>query len=201
MVATRSRIHAETSTNISDLFDILQTAIHCPPTTSSNLSSPSEDLLTMPSFTRRAPSTNQIPPGARPSPSTPTQYLLPTGIPSLDDLLAGGLPLGQTALIFAPDIHSSWARLVERYWIAQGLLLGQKSLVVGEGGKELVGGCMWVVEERNGEVGGGSESEGEGVGEGDGQVGRTRIAWRYEKMKKFQTTIGSQSGMSRCSLD
>jgi len=55
-----------------------------------------------------------------------------------------------------------------------------------------VKGCMWV-NEREGNAegggGGGSESEGEGVVGGDD--GRTKIAWRYEKMKKFQTTIST----------
>lgn len=54
---------------------------------------------------------------------------------------------------------------------------------------------MWVEEGREG----GSESEGEdaalgeGVGEGKGGM---RIAWRYERMKKFQTTIKGRSSWS-----
>jgi elongator complex protein 4 len=67
-----------------------------------------------------------------------------------------------------------------------------------EAGKDLVKGCMWVVDRRAGGKEGGSESEGEGIGD---EAGRTKIAWRYEKMRKFQTTVtsSSQTGMSRFS--
>lgn len=91
-----------------------------------------------------------------------------------------------------PDEQTSWARLVERYWIAQGLVNGQKSLAIGDAldMKEVVKGCMWVDERYNTEdKEGGSESEGEGMDQDDG---RTKIAWRYERMKKFQTTASSQ---------
>lgn len=162
----------------------------------------------MPSFTRRAPTSNHPPPaGTHPSTSTPTLNLLPTGLPSLDDLLGGGAPLGSVLLILAPDPHTSWARLVERYWIAQGLLTGQRELFVGEEGEsmDVVRGCMWVDEGRSGGRGtdsfgtsgsgkAGSESEGEGVGgEGEGRGGG-RIAWRYERMKRFRTTVGQGGG-------
>ena len=160
----------------------------------------------MPSFTRRAGSTTRAPPpGTIPCPSAthPPLHLLPTGIPSLDDLYAGGLPLGCMSLILTPDIHTSWARLVERYWISQGLVTGQKSVIVGEKEAcgELVKGCMWV-EERRGEM---SESDGEGengIGGGDdgGGDGRTKIAWRYEKMKTFQTTVQGGSSLNVESL-
>lgn len=46
--------------------------------------------------------------------------LVHTGIPSLDDLLH--LPPSSTFLTFSRDLHSSWSRLVARYFVAQGLL-------------------------------------------------------------------------------
>jgi hypothetical protein len=52
---------------------------------------------------------------------------------------------------------------------------------------------MWV-NEKDGEGGGGSESEGEGVGAVGMGKGGTKIAWRYERMKKFQTTISTGTG-------
>lgn len=145
----------------------------------------------MPSFTRRAGSSTTAPPvGTHPSPST-SLPLLPSGIPSLDDLLGGGLPLGGSLLVLTPDVHSAWVRLLTRYWTAQGLTSGQTSCIIGEedGIRDTVKGCMWV-EERSGE-GGGSESEGEGAGgdQGEGRGGG-KIAWRYEGMSKFKTSTG-----------
>lgn len=145
----------------------------------------------MPSFTRRAgPSSAAPPAGTLPSPST-SLPLLPSGVPSLDDLLGGGLPLGASLLVLTPDVHSAWGRLLTRYWLAQGLTSGQSCCIVGEedGSRETVKGCMWV-EERSTD-GGGSESEGEGAGgeQGEGRGGG-KIAWRYEGMSKFRTSTG-----------
>ncbi|WVQ78667.1 hypothetical protein IAT38_000754 [Cryptococcus sp. DSM 104549] len=141
----------------------------------------------MPSFTRRLPPSNPPPPGTSPSPIHSALPLLPTGLPSLDDLLGGGLPLSNLLLVLSPDTQSAWGRLVERYWIAQGLVSGQEGVVVGEEGegRAVVKGCMWV--ERGATApGDGSESEGEG-GVGGGE---RKIAWRYEKMGKYKTTVG-----------
>jgi elongator complex protein 4 len=124
------------------------------------------------------------------STSTPTFPLVATGVPSLDDLLGGGLPLGSILLVLAPDAHSAWSRLIERYWIAQGLVLGHRIAVAGElaAAKDLVQGCMWVDEKAEGAP---AEEEGESEGEGlaEEQTNRTKIAWRYEKMKKYRTTV------------
>jgi elongator complex protein 4 len=51
---------------------------------------------------------------------------------------------------------------------------------------------MWIDERATAD---GSESEGEGLDEtkGEGKNG-TRIAWRYERMKKFQTTVKKSDG-------
>ena len=72
---------------------------------------------------------------------------------------------------------------MERHWIAQGLVSGQRSLIVGDADEieDVVRGCPWVEE-----ADGGSESEGEGVM----PEGRSRIAWRYDRMKKLQSSVG-----------
>ena len=156
----------------------------------------------MPSFTRRVPAANPLPAGCHISPSSGIP-ILPTGLPSLDDLLGGGLPLRSVLAVLAPDTHSAWGRLVERYFIAQGLASGQEVVCVGE--KEecegVVGGCMWV-DPRAGVAAAaargdarstaadGSESEGEVGGPED--IGRTRIAWRYDSMGKFQTSVAGE---------
>lgn len=146
----------------------------------------------MPSFTRRAgPPSNVAPIGTHPSAST-SLPLLSSGVPSLDDLLGGGLPLGSSLMVLTPDVHSAWGRLLTRYWLAQGLASGQSCCIVGEedGIRDTVKGCMWM-DERTGE---GSESEGEGAGgdQGEGRGGG-KIAWRYDGMGKFRTSTGKST--------
>ncbi len=56
--------------------------------------------------------------------------------------------------------------------------------------RDLVRGCMWVddsIVTAQTEV----DSDGEGLEEDDG---KNRIAWRYAKMKKFQTSVGGSKG-------
>lgn len=105
----------------------------------------------MPSFTRRVKPTEQAQPsssklvaGAGVATTTtdstasstthPTSYRLPTlihtGIPSLDDLLH--LPPSSTFLTFSRDLHSSWPRLIERYFLSQGLLSTSTSSRLGQ---------------------------------------------------------------------
>ncbi|KAJ9091585.1 hypothetical protein QFC19_009041 [Naganishia cerealis] len=172
-------------------------------------------------FVRRAPNAATRPPaGTIPSPSAPSLALISTGIPSFDDILGGGQPVGSILSVLSPDEHSAWGRLVERYWIAQGLAAGQDVLVVGgstddtETGKtnteleELVAGCMWLdegVKSSSRQPAPDSQpthvapdepdSDAEGLGEENSN--RTKIAWRYENMKKFQTTVsGNNAGAS-----
>ncbi|KAJ9118229.1 hypothetical protein QFC22_004136 [Naganishia vaughanmartiniae] len=175
-------------------------------------------------FVRRTPNAAGRPPaGTIPSPSAPSLALISTGIPSFDDILGGGQPVGSILTVLAPDEHSAWSRLVERYWIAQGLAAGQDVLVIGgsttdddsSNGKrnieleDLVAGCMWLDEgvkksmtrqvvpepapAQTNSVPDDPDSDAEGLDEEHSN--RTKIAWRYENMKKFQTTVsGNNSG-------
>lgn len=172
-----------------------------------NLPAKQGEAATMPSFTRRAPATAPAPPpGTHPSPSSASLNVLPTGLPSMDDLLGSGLPLGSVLLVLAPDHHSAWSRLVERYFLAKGLLSGQGVAMLGNEGeaREVLRGCMWVEGGTNMDeggtagqgAGGESGSEGELPAGGKGEQGEGRgggkIAWRYEGMKKFRTTVDGQ---------
>lgn len=167
----------------------------------------------MPSvFTRRAPSTNTpLPAGTAPSPSASALPILSTGIPSLDDVLGSGQPLNSVLSILAPDVQSAWGKLVARYYIAQGLALGQDVMVVGgsdeEDLEELVKGCMWIEESakrvavmyanaKDPATGDGDDSDAEGLADDLDSGNRTRIAWRYDNMKKFETSVSSRAGPS-----
>ncbi|KAJ7597233.1 PAXNEB-domain-containing protein [Mycena floridula] len=135
----------------------------------------------MSSFKRKAtaPQSVQLA-GTKPSLTSSTTSITSTGIPSLDDILGGGLPLSCVSLTLAPDPHSSFGQLVQKYFIAQGLSCSQEVCVIHEDAEEFVKGCMWL---------GASEttSSSHDLSQDDGQ--KVKIAWRYEQMKQFQTTV------------
>ena len=138
----------------------------------------------MSSFRRKTGTKTEVPVGTRPSSSSPSTFLTSTGILSLDDILGGGLPLSCSALILAPDLHSAYGDLVHNYFVAQGLAVGHNIVLVDEEPLRVFDQCMWtpasfVAEEDKTEL------------EADQQEEKIKIAWRYETMKQFQTTIES----------
>ena len=159
----------------------------------------------MSSFRRRT--AVQPIPGTRPSPYNAAP-LLSTGLTSLDDLLGGGLPLS-TSLLIESDSPTSYAELLLRYWIAQGLECGQEVIVVASG---LDGGPRAVVDALM-EVDGGrpvadsssSSFSTAGMSRQDVQEDeeekrqeenlkeQMKIAFRYEGLRQHQTTIESSS--------
>lgn len=145
----------------------------------------------MSSFKRRVQSQTTLLKGTRSISGAPSLLQISTGIPSLDDLLGGGLPLGHVALVLAPDIHSSWGELVSRYYIAQGLSSEQDLLVVDDKPSRLVEGCMW----HAGFAAPQASETGEEKDLDDSkqdEEGGVKIAWRYEQMKQFRTTVDDQ---------
>ena len=155
----------------------------------------------MSSFRRIKPSSAPAPPpGTIVFPSVSLPHLS-TGLASLDDVLAPGQPLSSALLILTPDAHSAWGKLMQRYWLSQGLLTGQGVVVVGgEGeGEELVEGAMWEAPKPGAHQpsaaaalakGEESASDGEGLEEEE-EAGKKKIAWRYGGMGKFKTTVDS----------
>lgn len=148
--------------------------------------------LVMSSFKRKStpnPPSRSV--GTRSSPSSLSTIVTSTGIPSLDDVLGGGLPLSCSFLVLAPDAHSAYGELVQKYCIAQGLACGQRVCVIGDDAKEFVKECMWLpsrdtwTSPRLGD-----EEEEEHASQHDEKI---KIAWRYGQMKKFQTTVSSST--------
>lgn len=152
-------------------------------------------------------------PSLRPSPTSSSTLLTSTGLPSLDDILGGGLPLSCSFLVLGPDVHSAYGELVCKYAVSMGLAGGMAVWVVGgqwnSEEKDWVEECMWMpgvggVKAGQGQGQGEDDAEGEGE-DGEGEEGsKIKIAWRYEQMKKFQTTVNasnayvsSYSGSSR----
>lgn len=159
----------------------------------------------MSSFKRRIPTKQKpAPRGTRPVAGSTSLHQLSTGIPSLDDILGGGLPVGHVSLVLAPDSQSAWGELVARYFVAQGLALQQQVCVVDDNSQEFLDGCMWIPgvgqnaptsppssniasSPTSGEIDA-SESAVE-LSEVTDADSKVTIAWRYEKMKQFQTTV------------
>ncbi|KAF9068020.1 Elongator complex protein 4 [Rhodocollybia butyracea] len=143
----------------------------------------------MSSFKRKTTSKTQVLPGTRPSPGSISTTITSTGIPSLDDILGGGLPLTCSLVVAAPDPHSSYGELVQKTFLSQGLACKQDVFVVGgdQDALDWVKGCMWFRD---------SSSALDEVGDDQklaDEDQKMKIAWRYEQMKQFQTTVGSAS--------
>ncbi|KAJ1679471.1 Elongator subunit elp4, partial [Spiromyces aspiralis] len=75
---------------------------------------------------RRATMSRQVrlPPATRLS-THKAQALISTGVPSLDDILGGGLPVGSILLI-EEDRQSEYSRILFSYFISQGIAATHK---------------------------------------------------------------------------
>lgn len=119
-------------------------------------------------------------------------HLLSTGVASLDDLLGGGLPI-HSLLLLEEDAVSSYARLLLKFWIAQGLCCSQPVALVASD-YDAAGGCRAIAQSLmavEGDDEPASQRKGDSDDE-DHQAGSTesmRIAFRYEGLKKYQTTV------------
>ena len=161
----------------------------------------------MSSFKRKGPASatsnaRQLLPGTRASANSPSVAYLSSGIASLDDVLGGGIPLGSVIVILTPDVHSAWGTLLQRYFIAQGIVLNQRVAIVSEphDASLLVKGCMWLpAAGGDNATSGSSEAANDLEDEVTGSDEKIRIAWRYEKMQQFQTTVGTFACMHACS--
>lgn len=148
------------------------------------------------SFNRRAETQVVRPPGTRSSRSTSTVSMLSTGIPSLDDVLGGGLPLGSVLVVLTPDPNTAYAELVQRHFVAQGIASGQGVCILDDSAIEFASGCMWMPNTQTTTPG--SQEVDETTPDNHGGSG-VKIAWRYEHMKKFQTSVDYTESVSFCS--
>jgi len=153
----------------------------------------------MSSFKRRQPAPQVLQtPGTRSVSGSSTLLQISTGIPSLDDILGGGLPLGHVLTVLAPDVHSAWGELLSRYFVSQGLASGQAICLVEDDPNDFLEGCMWLPGTNRSK----NESEHENTQleeqERSHKGEKVRIAWRYEKMQQFRTTVDHNS--SNCTF-
>ncbi|KAF5337431.1 hypothetical protein D9611_003354 [Ephemerocybe angulata] len=143
--------------------------------------------------------------GTRVSPASSSTINTSTGISSLDDILGGGLPLSCSLVIAAPDLHSSYGELVQKYWVAEGLACGHRVCVIDDYAEDFLRDLMWYPKSALSVASGATSG---GIKEKEGPLGSTfedeedeptptdrkvKIAWRYEQMKPFQTTVSTPS--------
>jgi elongator complex protein 4 len=124
--------------------------------------------------------------GTRTSPFSSSTILTSSGIASLDDILGGGLPLSCSLLVTAPDTHSAYGELVQKYFISQGLASGQKVCVIDEDPGRFVSECMWLSSGTLSRDAMTADDNGD-----DNENAKVEIAWRYEHLKQFQTTVSA----------
>ncbi|KAJ3012181.1 Elongator subunit elp4 [Thoreauomyces humboldtii] len=156
----------------------------------------------MSSFKRRTPTTLASLPATRISAHN-SSVLTSTGVPSIDELLGGGLPL-HCSLLVLEDRFTGYAKLLQSYYIAQGIASGHAvCLATAEEEPEtLVRGLMAVVEgkvpsEMKEEEDDLDDAVSPGVGIAGRRMGavreeedRMRIAWRYQGLPKFSQAVG-----------
>ena len=143
----------------------------------------------MSSFKRKGASkqsTAIIYPGTRVSSASNLSTITSTGVVSLDDILGGGLPLSCLMLLTAPDVHSSYGELIQKYFTAQGLADGHRVYIVGQDPDPFAKDIMWFSKSTQKSMSRDSDEE-----RNVDLSQKVKIAWRYEKMKQFQTIVES----------
>ena len=138
---------------------------------------------------RNADQQPKLPPGSRLS-AYNGALLISTGVPSLDDILGGGLPVG-TVLLIKEDRATTYAQLLLKYFMAQGIASGHQCALASldEDANELLRNLMWLAtsdadvddHEEGSKLAGGRNAR-----TGDD---RLKIAWRYAHLKKFETGV------------
>lgn len=119
--------------------------------------------------------------------------LVSTGLASLDDILGGGLPVGSLCVLHQ-DLVSAYAKLILKFFLAQGLVSGQECAVwTADGDSELqdferslpgldAPGPSGAVGDQK------KQQQSESAREDD----KMKIAFNYANLGKFQRSVESQ---------
>lgn len=140
---------------------------------------------------RNADQQPKLPPGSRLS-AYNGQLLVSTGVPSLDDILGGGLPVG-TVLLVKEDRATTYAQLLLKYFLAQGLASHHHCALVSkdEDPTEMTRNLMWLASSDADMDDDDTNTTGKAA---SGESDRMKIAWRYSHLKKFETSVSAKPG-------
>jgi elongator complex protein 4 len=140
---------------------------------------------------RNADQQPKLPPGSRLS-AYNGQLLISTGVPSLDDILGGGLPVG-TVLLVKEDRATTYAQLLLKYFLAQGLASHHHCALVSkdEDPTEMTRNLMWLASSDADLDDDDTNTTGKAT---SGESDRMKIAWRYSHLKKFETSVSAKPG-------
>lgn len=138
--------------------------------------------------------------------------LLSTGVASLDDILGGGCPLG-SLLLLEEDRDTSYVKLLVKYWIAQGLACANQQVILVSSGldnspQEIVSKLpcaenaaeehpQFPLEGTESTYGAPTDNAEETLPSAADES--MKIAFRYESLKKFETSVNS-SDSTKASL-
>ncbi|XP_025160491.1 elongator complex protein 4 isoform X2 [Harpegnathos saltator] len=125
---------------------------------------------------------NKIPliAGTKPSVKN-SQLLISTGIPSLDHMIGGGLPIG-SIFVIEEDKYDLYAKVMLKYFIAEGIVTSQPVLVASQDiqPSRLISELPAVVND--------SDSQAKAI-----NLEQMEIAWRYQNMRVVDSSpTGSQ---------
>ncbi|KAI8330560.1 Elongator complex protein 4 [Blakeslea trispora] len=137
---------------------------------------------------RNADQQPKLPSGSRLS-AYNGQLLISTGVPSLDDILGGGQPVG-TIMLIKEDRATTYAQLLLKYFMAQGISSGHHCAIVSrdEDPEEMLKTLMWLsTSDRDNDDD--DESDKAKNARLDADHDRMKIAWRYSHLKRFETGV------------
>lgn len=114
-------------------------------------------------------------PGTKPSTHN-AQLFISTGIPSLDHVIGGGLPIGSIFLI-EEDKYGNYANTMLKYFIAEGIVVSHDNFIASRGTKtgQLLSEIPEVASDTPKEVKNNDKDE-------------MKIAWRYQNLKIIDTS-------------
>lgn len=108
------------------------------------------------------------------------QLLCSTGVPSLDAVIGGGIPVG-SVLMVEEDANGQYSNLLSRYFLAEGVMSGHGLLQISHEAENAYINHLPqpVLSNEDTEI---TASEGD-----------MKIAWRYQNTPKIQTVMGQSS--------
>ncbi|KAJ2858382.1 Elongator subunit elp4 [Coemansia erecta] len=152
------------------------------------------------SFRKRTPAGQAKPPSATRLNTHNAQLLVSTGVPSLDDVLGGGLPVGGVLLI-EQDRQTGYSNTLLSYFASQAIAAGHKLCIVNADHQMDLTSMLpgWASAAR-GPAAEDSRSE-NSKDKSDSSSDAMKIAWRYQNLPKLGDIEGDEVSSSSQQID